>query len=192
MTCVQATIGNIIIKNVNKYNRISYLKSNLTFTTDAKQAAKFYFLKCNDQQILNNDPVTINLSSKTLSLSTDLIPTLQNRSNNNFIISNGTDNLELINYNSPILILSGDDVTKALKCDWKVENGYPKSSAELCCEPFDNQDLESYQFHLELAEQDRYYQLDAGKLFSQFFNENVNVIVVVMLCIILLLCLTIK
>lgn len=216
-------LGNIVIKHKDKWRGDYYLKENLTFTTNRKEAGNFYILKSGNTSILNGDRITINSGNKTITIDKDnqikLIDREQVLNNiNSFIISNGSDNIEPISYESPIYFISDKNNKTGLKYEWAldiitenipIKESYPinykprpcptllNSNYSSTCESY----IHTYQFYLEKFETTQ-SQLShitynsnnnvKSKSLTDFFEKYKSALMIISLMVILVLCILIS
>jgi hypothetical protein len=120
-------LGNTLIKYTDKWRGAYYLKDDLTFTVNRTQAARLYLLKSGNSTILNGDLVTINLGNQIMVVDYNsniirfLDRNLTHNGINSFIITNGTENVEPIMYETSISLISDKNRKTALRYEWKMD-----------------------------------------------------------------------
>ena len=165
MTCIDNTLGNLLIKHNDKWRGDYYLKDDLKFTSNKEQAGRFYFLKSGDTTIINGDRISVNLASRTLIMGDDNIKLIDRNqfSNdiNSVIITNGSDNTDPITYESCIFLISDKNIKTALKYEWGmdlIETGnnvtyQPHNHPKLTNSNYhEAQDINAFRFYLERAD----------------------------------------
>jgi hypothetical protein len=120
MSHIDTNLGNIFVKYVDNYHQTHYLTENLTFTTNKDHACKFYILKYGNTNIVNGDHITINSGHKTLVIDKANNIRLIDRDHtqqykNSFIITNGSDNDEIISYETSVSFVTDNLEKYALK-----------------------------------------------------------------------------
>ena len=149
------TVGNIYIKHNDKWRGDFYLKDDLSFVTDKRQAAKFYLLKTGDTTIVNGDRISINIGSRSLNIDNEGNIRLTERdqltrefSNKcTFIRKYGSDTIDPISYESNIIFISDKNNHTALKYTW--DNNF---NPNLINSSINDQNIWLFQFMLERSD----------------------------------------
>lgn len=216
MTNVDGVLGNIYIKHNDKWHGDYYLTSNLTFSSDLSQAGKFYLLKSGDTSIVNGDRISIHLGNRTLILDNVGVIRLLNREQishqtSSFIITNGSDNIDPITYESPIFFISDKIRKTALKYEWKLDiinpthndnsiiNHKPHETPTITNDIYATSDcIYGFQFileradnsirNVEVARASANVNTHTKKINPDFFDEYKGTLLIILLIVILVLC----
>lgn len=213
--------GNLFIKHNDKWRGDYYLKEDFEFTTDKNLAARFYLLKSGDTTILNGDRISINCGSRVLVIDESNQIKLVDRELchhgiNSFIIGNGTDNTDPINFDSGVFFITDKDEKIALRYIWGMDlidpsdtdtdasNYKPRNHPNLTHENYGNvceANIGSFQFQLERAtvpvtaiEDNRTIAVPPIKQSSRswdLFDRYKGAVMLFLLMIILILCIVI-
>jgi hypothetical protein len=127
MSRVEYALGNILIKHQDvQFKRTYYLTEELIFSSKREEAARFYFLKPGDTEVLNGDRISINCGNRTLIMMDDgtlrLVERDQIKNNvDSFIITDGTDSIMAIAYNKPFYLLKSKEESVILRFYWGMD-----------------------------------------------------------------------
>lgn len=147
------TLGKFLIKFNDKWRGSYYLTDSLKFSVDRNEAARFFLLKSNSSPIINGDLVTINLGDKVLNVLDNKLTltsiTNKNKTQDTFLISDGSDTKGQISYNTIINFISNKPKHLGLKFDWKLKSTSGESCAILTNSRYDDDNKSFFQFMLE-------------------------------------------
>jgi hypothetical protein len=121
MDTVENSHGNIYICAIDTWKNKYYLTSELKFTQNIKEAAKFYFLKSSDDSFKNRDIISFNIGNKVLCIDEEnnvkMIPREKIKNEmKSFTVTDGTDIEENLSYNHPYFLISDNNNKKVLQC----------------------------------------------------------------------------
>lgn len=121
MDSVENDHGNILVYCLDRWKNKYYLTSDLKFTTENKNGARFYFLKQNDEPMSNGDKISFNIGNRTLTIDSEnnikMMPREKiTNENTQFLVRDGTDNTDALKYSYPYFIVSDEINKKALHC----------------------------------------------------------------------------
>lgn len=185
MEHVDNILGNIIIRHEDKWRGDSYLKQDLTFTSDRDQASRFYLLKSGNSTITNGDRITINSGNKTLVQDEELALIDRDeitKDKNLMIITDGTDDPKAIAYNSTVFFIVDKDKKTGLK--YSVSE---KPSKLISDEYSGITDINSFKFILEKSDNYENGNLKTLTKTSGFLENNKGMVIMFLLLLLLVL-----
>lgn len=198
MTHIDTNLGNILIKYIDNYHQTHYLSENLTFTSQKENACKFYFLKYGNTNIVNGDHITINSGHRTLVIDNNGALHLIDRDHlqsykNTFTITNGSENDDIISYETRVCFVTDNLDKSALKYYYNpVCNTDLHLYPELINSKYDNDSQEFFHFYLERIDTPITQRLQVAAKNTSFIEEYKVVITVTLLLIILVLLIVIQ
>lgn len=192
--------GNLLIKYHDKWRGAFYLKEDLTFTPDRNSGARFYLLKPGDTTIINGDRITINCGNKILVTNAShevklLDRNLIQRESTTFIITDGSDNTDPINYETPLYFICDKDHILKHEWSWSQSNDTeykPDKNPKLVNIEYTNtlDDQVGFQLYLEKADHAITHKkaIKSNDLFDNYKGQ----IIITLLMVILILCILIS
>jgi len=129
------SMGNLLIKHIDKWKKTYYLKEDFTFTDNKNKAAKFYLLKGGDNTtIFNTDYINVNLNNKVLTIDENNFVTLLEREhsfsspfNTNILVTTGDESIDKIEYDQKVYFITNVEENYALKYDYSIPTILNKS-----------------------------------------------------------------
>lgn len=205
MTQIANTLSNILIKHYDPWGHVFYLTSNLIFTTDRSQAAKFYFSKSDNTAIHNGDRVNIRYAAANLIVNKSNIVQLVEYRNphfylDNYVIGTNSEEPESITADSLICLISDKPNKLALKLKYHPEiinkSGNKEFPAELINDTYENiQDINEFHFKLENDDNPTSNKLQNGstkKSAEGLFDGYKGLFLIILIIIVLILCVIIN